>query len=166
MPPAIARAKFRIAIEANNNWTITGHIAGVFADYAHTDETPCSFTRNRHDPDKVGFWTTLATKEQAIHILLSMIRADTCMFDSAFFGNKDILRDQLARLRKVRAAHSGVSDVDKYKITAKTYSHSSAIDDQDDQIMSLLILLYDAHELIHKHTDSLPTSNAKRRRFE
>ncbi len=153
MPPVIRNAHYHISIEGNNNWTIGGHVAKVFMDYAHSDAARCTFTRSRTDPSKIGFWTTHQTKENGVHILHSVMRGNNLVFDINFFGHKDILYDQLTRLRKVQVGTNLTAGI-KYIITAKTIA-SSGIDSQDDQAISLLIAVYASHDWIDT-TDILP----------
>lgn len=158
MPPAIARAHYHISIEGNNNWTIGGHVAKVFMDYAHDDTHRCTFTRSRTDPAKIGFWTTHQTKENGVNILHSIIRGNNLVFDLNFFGHKDVLYDQLTRLRKVQVS-TNLSTGVKYIITAKTIANAG-IDNQDDQAISLLIAVYASHDWIDS-TNIIPSKRIR-----
>lgn len=158
MPPVIRTAHYHIAIEANHNWTIAGHIANVFKKFAHSDEHRVTFTRQTANVEKIGFWTSHATKEMGVDIVRSIMRSNNFFFDLNFIGQKDILRDQFSRLRRVRT-NAKLDVGDKYIITGKTTSHSG-IDNQDDQVMSVIIVAYSSHEWLDT-TNALPTKRLR-----
>ena len=143
--PILANAAWHVAIEGNHDWTIAGFIASVFR--ANCGNRELTFSEKVVGMStKIGFWTTHATKDVGVQLLTTQIINDTLVFDRNFFGQKDLFRDQLSRLRKIQKS-STLEHGDRYIITGKTITHDCT-DQEDDIAISAIILVLVANEWI------------------
>lgn len=148
LPPVFSQANLYVAIEGNHDWTIADYIASVFKDVIR-DGRELSFTSKvTHNISKIGFWTTRETKEEGCMLAISLFKSPGgIVFYDKFIGDKQLLRDQCGRMRRIRKSIDSEGN-DRYSLTGKMRSKRANVEKQDDQVISFLIALVELHRLI------------------
>ncbi len=148
LPRVFSKANLYVAIEGNHDWTIADYIASVFKENI-CDGREVSFTSKvTHNVSKIGFWTTRETKEEGCMLAVSLFKnPGGIVFYDKFIGDKQLLRDQCSRMRRIRKSIDSEGN-DRYSITGKMRSKRANVEKQDDQVISLLISLVELHRLI------------------
>lgn len=128
MPAHLLSCMWYVIIESNHSPTENAIAAEAFSRFAGTKLVFATGgggkkTGGDGGSTKYGVATTNTTKENAVQILRSHIVGNSVYFDESFFGDRDLLLDQLSRMRRVLMPNSyNQNGTPVYQINGKVKS--------------------------------------------